>query len=242
MLISILSTLALAGDWSAELSQDAAALDQAALAEFMAAEPLQNRAGMPYFPMAYRPERATYLAWRLTHGDDPGEIRAALASQLSPAGRDNPELILGLIAQEEDALVRAALLSGLTRVDPELALPILERSLASEDTTERFEAATVLAKHADGALALAALETALTDAAPRVRKAAAFALGVHRVGDPAALRPLLSDDSSDVRLAALDALERIDPALWAQWSAELGLAGDPDLRVARAASRALVQQ
>ena len=226
-------------DWRSalEVQMDLARQDEPeAVAAFAAVAPIQNRAGQLFLITPDSEYRYTLLADRLVNGDDVGEVRTALARQLAPVGKTQPELIVGLLEAEEDPLVRSALLHGLRRVDGELALPLIAASLQSSDNTERFEAAQLAGMHADGAELGLALSAVLTDSDPMVRQAAARSLGVHKVASSTQdLAPLLQDDSSAVRLAALNALDRIDPTQAAALSAPL--VNDADPKVARAAQQ-----
>jgi HEAT repeat protein len=226
-------------DWQAELEaqMDLAREDEPeAVISFAEVQPIQNRAGQVSFFTPDSEYRHTLLAHRLLYGSDPGEVRTALARQLAPAGKTQPKLIVGLYELEQDPLVRAALLYGLRRVDAELALPLIAESLQSSDNGERFEAAQVAGMHAAGAQLGVELSAVLSDSDPMVRQAAANSLGVHRVAFSAGdLAPLLQDDAASVRLAALNALERIDPTQAASLCAPM--VNDADPRVARAAKR-----
>lgn len=226
-------------DWRSTLDAQMAqaiADEPEAVAAFAELQPIQNRAGQLFLITPDTEYRTVLLADRLLNGDDPGEVRTALARQLAPAGKSNPELMVGLYQAEEDPLVRSALVHGLRRVDGDLALPLIAASLESADNTERFEAAQVAGMHAEGAALAPELSAVLSDSDPMVRQAAARSLGVHRVSDSAqALAPLLQDDSATVRLAALNALEKVDPAQAAVLSASMTQDADP--RVARAAKR-----
>lgn len=226
-------------DWRATLDAKMAQArvdEPEAVAAFAAVQPIQNRAGQLSFFTPDTEYRYVLLADRLLNGDDVGEVRSALARQLAPAGKTQPELIVGLYTAEQDPLVRAALLHGLRRVDAELALPLIAASLESSDNAERFEAAQVAGMHAEGGQLGTELSVVLADSDPMVRQAAARSLGVHKVtsatGD---LAPLLQDDSASVRLAALNAMERIDPTQAAALCAPL--VNDADPKVARAAQR-----
>ena len=226
-------------DWRAELSaqMEQARVDEPeAVAAFAQVQPIQNRAGQLFLITPDSEYRTTLLADRLLNGDDVGEVRTALARQLAPAGKANPELIVGLFELEEDPLVRSALLYGLRRVDGALALPLIAASLESSDNMERFEAAQVAGMHAEGAQLGAELRAVLADSDPMVRQAAARSLGVHKVASSVDdLAPLLQDESSSVRLAAVNALERIDPTQAAALCAPL--VNDANPKVARAAKR-----
>lgn len=207
-----------------------------AVAAFAAVAPIQNRAGQLFLITPDTEYRYTLLADRLLNGDDAGEVRTALARQLAPAGKTQPELIVGLLEVEQDPLVRASLIYGLRRVDAELALPLIASSLQSSDNSERFGAAQLAGMHADGGELAAELSAVLVDSDPMVRQAAARSLGVHKVASSAQdLAPLLQDESSAVRLAAVNALERIDPTQAAALCAPL--VNDADPKVARAAKR-----
>ncbi len=233
------SEQAQSSDWQAELQvqlEQARRDEPQAVTAFAQVQPIQNRAGQLTFMTPDSEYRFALLADRLLNGDEPGEIRSALARQLAPAGKTQPELIVGLYELEQDPLVRASLLYGLRRVDADRALPLIAESLQSDDNGERFEAAQVAGMHAAGAQLGVELSAVLSDLDPMVRQAAANSLGVHRVAFSAGdLAPLLQDDSASVRLAALNALDRIDPTQAASLCASM--VNDDDPRVARAAKR-----
>jgi HEAT repeat protein len=227
------------GDWQADLQAqvDLARQDEPeAVVAFASVAPIQNRAGQLFVITPDSEYRYALLADRLMNGDDPGEVRSALARQLAPVGKTQPELIVGLYELEQDPLVRASLLYGLRRVDADLALPLIAASLESSDNAERFEAAQLAGMHSEGGQLGAELVAVLGDSDPLVRKAAARSLGVHKVALAVEdLAPLLQDDSSAVRLATVNALERIDPTQAAALCAPM--VNDTDPRVARAAKR-----
>ncbi len=174
-------------------------------------QPTMTRAGFPRFshPDLAQEGAAEVFAVRLQEGGEAIEVRAALASTLAYSA--DPDLLLQLIDQEEDPLVRMHLLAGLEKLEPDLALPVLTAGLRDSSVGIRVESARVLSLREDCALAAPELIAALSDPEPEVRAMAARALGWHHIEegfDP--LLPLLSDVDTKVRLQAVRSLGRID--------------------------------
>lgn len=176
------------------------------------------------------------MADRLVHGDEPPQVRQAMAHALVARIDAWPEVAVGLVQEEQDPRVLATLLSGLQRLPAELALPELQRALLDPDAQVRVEAAAVLGRHAEGGQAQDALISALADVDPQVRALAARSLGRHQVA--AAFSPLrarLSDPDAQVRLQALRALARIDEGGTRALPERAALEADADPLVSRAA-------
>jgi len=147
--------------------------------------------------------------------------------------------VLARLAREPEGVGRRPLMQSLRRAAPEHALPVLRAGLAAPDPAVRAAAALATGRRHDGrTLAPQLLALATSDAAISVRVAACRGLGQLRL--PGAWAPLqqnLSHEAAEVRVAALRALARIDPARAAELP-ELGpLQLDPDARVAGAATK-----
>jgi len=129
--------------------------------------------------------------------------------------------------RSSDAAARRAAAESLTLLalkDFERILPALQKGLRDENAEVRFHSAVVLSTAAydneKNALlleqAVSPLMEGLKDRDPRVREAAAGAIGLVRPSPPseavAALVGLLGDSEAKVRKASLEALTRAQPA------------------------------
>ena len=164
----------------------------------------------------------------------------APASDASPqAAHDDLADVLARLAREPEGVGRRPLMQSLRRASAEHALPVLRTGLAATDPAVRAAAALATGRRRDGhTLAPQLITLATDDAVITVRVAACRGLGQLR--PPGAWAPLqqnLSHEAAELRVAALRALARIDPARAAALP-ELGrLQLDPDARVAGAATK-----
>lgn len=163
-----------------------------------------------HYPVQTRHERA-----RLEDEARARHLTADLADS-DPARRDHAARLLAGLGPAAHPHVRAALRAG----GPEEALAALEAAKTADDreavaaaltynpyAVVREAAALQLGRWGTGSDDLIA---ALEDGDPRVRAAAAGAIGGRR-GDPA-LRTACGDESPPVRTAAIGALARLSPA------------------------------
>ncbi len=236
LLISLLSPV-FAGSFESDLDAQVQALRGASPQDVELVDQLQvmpTRAGFLRLmgPGLETEAASPMLALRLIQGQEPSEVRQALARSLAGDCAEHFELVAGVYAVEADPEVRGILLSGMSRAD-ERALPLLEQALSDHSPELRLEAARVLGYHSQGGDLLVG---ALADPDEHVRAMAARKLG-YLGHAPAfdALGGLLSDDSALVRLQAVNALERLD----ADRAGPLvsPLVQDGDLGVRRAAER-----
>lgn len=238
----LLSSLAVAADWRAELETAVAEawrdhpLEAAAAAK---AEPITTRNGMPRFvgEEVRNPHATPILLARVADPrEDLGE-RVALVEAAVRSGGDWDGVVVGLLAEEPEPALRRMLAEVLREADPAEAAAGLARAAADPAAEVRAAAMRAIGGRKDGATLADALMPGLGDADAAVRRDAARALGWLGVAQGwAGIEPLLADPSAEVRLAALRALERLDRPRLARLPALRALDGDPDPRVARAAA------
>lgn len=182
------------------------------------------------------PQASAVLAARLTQAAPEAE-RRAVAEALPRTGGAWHQWAAPLAEVEETASVKAILLEGLVRA-PASVLSTVHAALSHDDPTVRAAAARALSGHRDGASYAHALRDALSDPSALVRAEACRGLGWFEDATAwAALEARLQDDSGDVRLRALRALQRIDEARAAQSAAVQAAQDDLDPKVARAAAQ-----
>ena len=203
-------------------------------------QPRKTRAGFLRFtdPAVEKPEAAPLLLARLDAGEDSPAVRSAIAEAIGRTHADYAAEVSARIPNEADARVREVLVGTLGRRAPGTdAHAGLLAGLQDSEAVVRSAAARALAHRSDGAELAAGLITLLADDDAKVRADAARSLGVLGVADAVtALDANLDDADADVRLNALRALHRIDPA----HAAGLDLARfstDEDSRVSRLAVR-----
>jgi HEAT repeat protein len=204
-------------------------------------QPRTTRAGTLRFtgPALRDPAAAAILVERLQGGGESSEVRAALAEALPRTGGVFAAAAVELLRTESDVAVREALADALGRTDDRVAIDGLVHALADADARVRTAAARSLGSHPAGAAAIADLRAALGDKDEGVQLAAIRSIGSLRTADPdtdAALARLLDDARVDVRLNALRALGRIDPAYTRTLPQLTQLRSDPDGRVAQLAN------
>lgn len=154
-----------------------------------------------------QPSPAAPVAARLAAAPSRAYALARRSSVDAAALRELEELE----ARGDDPRVTRALIWGLSRADPERALPRLKAiARAGEEAAMRIEAVrSLIALKTDAAFDLVA-ERLRDDAAAEVRREAATLLSLARAGDedfvPALSRAAEVDDSPAVRRAAIDGL------------------------------------
>ncbi len=201
-------------------------------------QPGITRAGIPRFtdPTLYNPALTPVILERLVSGGEHDYVRLALVELLPRTGGDWDSALVDLYATESSADVRSVMVEVTRRADPQDARALL--LAAADDSSPLVRAAVMrtIPYVEDGAGMAEPLLAGLHDASPEVRGFAARSAGW--TGLTAAwdeLVVLLSDSEPDIRLHALRALERIDPAATARLSALDSLEIDIDARVSRAA-------
>jgi HEAT repeat protein len=157
----------------------------------------------------------------------------------SEADIADPAGALARLAGEPEGAGRRALVQAIRRASAEQALPVLRAGLVHPDPAMRSAAALAAGRRLDGAgLGELLLAAATGDTETSVRVAATRSLGLLRHG--AAFVPLqqsLSHETAEIRLSALRALARIDPARTAALPELARLQLDADSRVAGAATK-----
>jgi HEAT repeat protein len=183
------------------------------------------------------------------HADMPARI-AALLDDPDPVVRESAVRVAGYFGYREclgrvlelcvdsSEAVRRAAIDHLPFFDDRSTIPVLLHALDSGTPAVRAGAATALAR-LDESDALAPLVRALADGDPWVRYFALRSIGAF--GDatvaPAVVGVLKQDPAGQVRLAAIDALGRLDPPDLVAIIKPLTVSSDADL--ARAAIQAL---
>ncbi len=209
------------------------------LAQVMTAEPKLARTGFWRLvgPALEDPNAAPVLLHRYLIADEAPQVRAAVIAALVRTDGDYAGILAELFASEADALVRVAMVSSLRRAPEPDALAVIELGFADADPQVRVAAAVVAGRHPQGAALEAPLIAALEDL-PEVRLVAARSLGYLRVeaATPALTEQLASPDPA-LRLASLQAIDRIDPAAAEGLALLSALVDDDDPKVARAAQR-----
>ncbi len=205
-----------------------------------ALSPTETRAGSLRIvdPALHDARALPLLLDRLLHEARAPEYRAALVDAAARTGGDLGPPVLDLLAEEREPQVRVVLVATLRRADVKHATLGVTRALQDRDPQVRTTAAQVAGYVKDGAALTAPLQAALDDREVSVRSMAARALGIHELAEATPkLTALLADDAPEVRLAALRALGRVDPASARELPQLQTLRADPDPRVKRAAEK-----
>ena len=234
----------LGADWRVSVDEAVAQLrtrDPKLADALYAMEPRSTRAGTARFtgPLVRNPIAAAVFLDRLTTQDGASaEVRAALAEALPRTTGPFGAAVIALLAEESEASVRVAMVASLRTADAASALAGLELGLSDTDATVRLTAARTTARRTDGVQLETPLLAAAADADLSVKTEAMRTLGVLRIE---AAKPLIAAEltaaDADMRLAAVRALTRIDPA---DAASRVGsLTADADPRVAKAARKAL---
>jgi HEAT repeat protein len=149
-----------------------------------------------------------------------------------------PECIetIFLLCHDTDATVRRAAIEQIAFLDEKRAAIVLAQALSSDVPSVRAAAAAAMS-HVDGPAVAASLTAALRDDDSWVRYFAARSLSRHRSAESASelYRLAQFDKFQQVRIAAFEALSRIDAGLAASIADLFRASGDPDLQ--QAASR-----
>jgi HEAT repeat protein len=214
--------------------------DPALYERLISMTPGTTQAGSMRFagPAIHDPRATAVFLHRLQTENLDAEMRAALVEALPRTGGDYSEAAVALLGQEKDASVRMALVGTMKRAEPQRAVEGVRLGLADEDPRVRAEAATMAGWLSEGTDLEPQLLSALEEKTPEIRAAASRSLGVLKAtGAFDSIVPLLADDSAEVRLQALHALERIDASQAAKLDRLQELTSDPDDRVARAAKK-----
>ena len=192
------------------------------------------------------PEAAVVLAHRLRDLNTPTEHRAAIASRLRGVQAPWHDMALRMLGTESEPLVRAGLMSSLSRAPEAFLGAAVLAGIQDADPFVRdwatVGAGRLIANHPDAAAreeVLQAMQARVTaDGDEHVRAGALRALGMSRDADVAAsIVAGLDDRSPMVRLAAVRALHRATPGEARAIVTAAGLSSDPDPKVARAVAR-----
>jgi HEAT repeat protein len=208
--------------------------DRRALEEdFGMPDPESRRIATQQIPRL-RGEDATSLLLRAL-GDGDWRVRKE-AANIAPGVEPREEVVralVGALAEKENIGLRNAAVEALVEIGADAVVPSA-RALAELDADGRKLAVEILGGIADPR-GVDALTRALLDADPNVRATAAEALGnAKSSGEEAqqkaalALTRALSEDETLVRLAALDALVRLDAKV--PWATFEPFMNDPVLR------------
>jgi HEAT repeat protein len=209
-------------------------------AHVLAIQPVRARSGVLRLadPALEHPAAAPLLLARLTTGNEPSEVRAALAAALARTEGDFLDAVVELLGTEADPMVRAALVSTLRRAEGPAVIAGLELALVDEDVGVRLAAAIEAGRVSQGEQLAEPLTALLDDADTDVRLSAARSLGYLEAGEgKPGLAILLGDDDARLRLAALQALDRIDPTDTTMLDRIDELLADPDPKVSAAARK-----
>lgn len=238
------STFVLGADWRVSVDDAVAQLrvrDPKLADALYAMEPRSTRAGTARFtgPLVRNPVAAAVFLDRLTstEGASP-EARAALVEALPRTTGPFGPAVIDLLAGETVASVRVAMVASLRTADASSALAGLELGLADVDASVRLIAARTVARRADGVQLEEELLAAAGDPELGVKSEAIRTLGVLEIESAKSLISAeLAAADADLRLSAVRALTRIDPAFAAE--RVQALVTDDDPRVAKAALRAV---
>ena len=182
---------------------------------------------------------------RLVDLEEPQVNRVALAGALRTNRGPWQELALDLLGTEVDNAVRVGLMRSLASAQPEVLAKAAELGLRDTDARVRdwgAQAAVRLFANYGGEGASETLSLLLVERlkdedsgvrATSVRALSFTAQAVHMD----AMAGLLTDDDPITRLAAVDALVRLDANEAKRHLDAANVAGDPDPRVARAVKR-----
>lgn len=209
-------------------------------AHVLAVQPQRARSGVLRLadPALEHPAAAPLLLQRLTTGEEPPEVRAALAAALARTNGEFVDAVVELLASEPEAGVRAALVSTLRRAKGPAVIAGLELALVDADPSVRLAAAIEAGRVSEGSQLGEPLAALLDDADTDVRLSAARSLGyLHADAGKPGLAIMLAADDARLRLAALQALNRIDPSDPIMLDRVDSLLADPDPKVAAAARK-----
>lgn len=234
ILALMLSSQAFAADWREQAADDLATLraeGSDALAAAEAAVPVRTRAGWLRYvdPAVADPAVAPWLLLSLDDAE-PREA-AALADAVARAFPDHPTDRwaagwAGLATEHSVREVRLALWRGLHQVPAHLLDAAVAHALVHDDPETRIAAVAAVARHPARDRLSPYLVSASLDPVAAVRAEAARSMGVAG-GD---VDGLLRDADPAVRLHALRALGRLDPARAAVVAVRLAEDADPSVK------------
>ena len=226
---------------------DLNAAKPALVEELMSLEPIMGRDRTYRFsqPVWAQASSMSVILRRLTDLEEPAHVRAALARALRTNRGPWHAEALGLLRTETDDVVRARLMESLSDAPVEMLSQALVVGLADADPRVRdwasVGATKLLANHTETAISeelQTLLVTALADEDEAVRAGIVRALSFRAdLGLVEKVAARLGDRSPMVRLAAVDAVARLDPSGARARVLDAGLDKDEDSVVARAASR-----
>ncbi len=218
--------------------------DQVVASVAWTVEPSQTR--LPAFrfmdPRLEVPAAAGPLLARLVHGRESLDVRVAIVEAITRTGGDWPEVLADMLPDEADVATRTVMVEAARRAPIEHAVELLKLGFTDKVASVRAAAAeTCPWVDANGALdGLVIL--ALADVDAIVRAEAARAAGWMRIEDSwTPIVKLLGDPDPRVRLQAVKALQRLDPADTAGLPEVGALKQDADTKVQRAAIEAAAQ-
>lgn len=198
-----------------------------------------TRAGFPRFrgPELADKRLAPLFVERLLQGPS-YDMKLALLEVIPRTGGDFGDSFVGLLREEDDTRLRGIMVASLKNADRDATLEGLRLGFADVDGAVRGEAARAAGWSDHGSELVPELVEALGDTQAYTRAMAARSLGYLRAGQAFdALLPCLADSEPDVRLNAINALERLDAERLAARPELNDLAHDPDPGVVRAALR-----
>ncbi len=183
------------------------------LAQVEAMQPVRSGADTLIFTQAevQDPRAAPILLRRLLAGTDPVKVRCALVDALPATGGDWQEGAAAMIAVDSSPQVRKQLVETMRYAGPS-AVPGLRLGFKDEDPEINIAAARTAGFSKQGPELLPELYSSTFDSDWDLRAAAVQALGMLKLPQSRdVLIKALSDESRDVRLQALLALESLDP-------------------------------
>ena len=205
-------------DWRARLAISIQALQTEAPDRLAALDQLQptrsNQVDELSFAQAdlHDPRAAAVLLRRILRGSEPVAVRCALVDALPQTGGDWQEGAAALIGIDADPAVRKRLVEAMRYADAPHSVHGLRLGFKDEDPEIHVAAARTAGFSRHGAELLPELYSSTFDADWDLRAAAIQALGMLRLPQSRdVLVKALADESRDVRLQALVALEQLDP-------------------------------
>lgn len=190
-------------------------------------------------PRLETPAAAGPLLARLAWGGEAPDVRVALVEALVRTGGDWSPVVVAMFPDEVDVPTRAMMVQVARRAPPADALTLVRQGFADRAAPVRAAAAETC-PWVEGHEALDGLVVAaLADPDPVVRAEAARSAGWMEIASSwSPIVKLLGDADAGVRLQALRALQRLDPADAAGLPEVEVLKRDKDLKVQRAAAEA----
>lgn len=183
------------------------------LTKLSALQPTRSGADGMLFtqPELHDPRAAPILLQRLLAGTDPVKVRCAIVDALPGTGGDWQEGAAALIAVDSSARVRKQLVEVM-RYAGDHSVQGLRLGFKDEDPEINIAAARTAGFSRQGPALLPELYSSTFDTDWDLRAAAVQALGMLKLPQSRdVLIKALADESRDVRLQALLALEQLDP-------------------------------